>query len=235
MILKVFYFSNIICAIVISNCTFLNNVANFDGGAIYFLNSFYLSISNSTFEKNRALNGGSISIKLNFKDSLGLFEIYNNLFQFNNAKEGGGCLIFDGKFDSRLFEFLKNNSFFENTARYGLNIATFPSRMTVDIISSQKGNETSANIELKKDLFGYSGLELDQTFFISFFDHFNQPVLTNKDKFILQIIKILFFIFRYSVIILNFDSTTGTIDSEKQKDFSLEGKKISLSENGYIF
>ena len=183
MIFKVFYFSNIIGTIVISNCIFQKNAANFDGGAIYFLNSLSFSISNSTFEKNIAVKGGSISIKMNFKDSLRVFVIYNNSFQFNDANEEGGCLKFDGKFDSRLFEFSKNNSFYANSARYGPNIATYPSRMTVDVISAQSVNTTF-------DLFGYSGLELNHKFFIHFFDQFNQPVLNNIKKLINYTIKI---------------------------------------------
>lgn len=186
-IFKVFYFSNIFGPIIIFNCIFQENSANFDGGAIYLLNSFSLLISNSTFNKNRALNGGSIYIKVNFKDSLSFFAISNNFFRFNDAKEGGGCLRFDGRFDSRLIEFTKNNSFYENSARYGPDIATYPSRMTVDVFSSKKGNTTFENVDLTKNLFGCSGLELDQTFLINFFDQFNQPVLTNMNKFIISI------------------------------------------------
>ena len=71
----------------IYNCTFINNSANYTGGAIYahtdVLQFYGLSVINSTFINNSADNGGAVSSCSNT----------NCTFINNSANYGGGALI----------------------------------------------------------------------------------------------------------------------------------------------
>ena len=91
----------------INNCYGYNNFAEYDGGVIYqFLGE--ITLKNSNFDKNIAINGGVL-----FIDTLHYAYITNNLFENNEAELHGGAIysIFN-KFT------IKGNSFSNNIAMF---------------------------------------------------------------------------------------------------------------------
>ena len=77
----------------IINCTFSNNFASYNGGAIFLVTDSFTSqsvIINSTFKNNVALNGGAI-----YTGASSLAITLSN-FSYNNASLNGGSLFIDG-------------------------------------------------------------------------------------------------------------------------------------------
>ena len=73
----------------ISNCTFQNNNATYDGGAVHlFVSKGNVSITNCTFQNNSAAYGGAV---LSYR-STGDVSITNCTFQNNNATTYGGAV-----------------------------------------------------------------------------------------------------------------------------------------------
>lgn len=108
-----FYDENIpLINISISNCTFQNNRAKL-GGTLSLLNVFYsvsLLIVNSSFINNQALNGGCFY--LNFFSLTSEISIKNNFFTSNNGLKGGVAFISAEGFPL----FFDSNSFIVNKA-----------------------------------------------------------------------------------------------------------------------
>ena len=94
----------------VENSTFLNNVANFGGGAI-FASSTYLSIKNSSFIGNNAIDekmgsyGGAI-----YHDFYEFLSIKNSTFLQNHAKTHGDAIYIYEPYDLMIF----NSTFKDN-------------------------------------------------------------------------------------------------------------------------
>lgn len=108
-----FYDENIpLINISISNCTFQNNRAKL-GGTLSIINVFYsvsLLIVNSSFINNQALNGGCFYF--NFFSLTSEISIKNNFFTYNNGLKGGVVFISAEGFTL----FFDTNSFIVNKA-----------------------------------------------------------------------------------------------------------------------
>lgn len=121
---------------VISNCVFENNSAYDSGGAIYINNAKLIVIENLFFE-NSAKFGAAVYFDTNFKYLLLTTE--NCSFIQNNAYLEGGAI----KWNSFIPDIGENNTFKNNKAKYGNNIAAFPIRMKVFLVSGE--NRTILN------------------------------------------------------------------------------------------
>jgi len=74
----------------INNCTFLNNAAAFEGGAIYSSGAQGSQILNCVFATNSAgTDGGAIA-------SYSPLEVWNSSFVRNTSTQGGGAIMFNG-------------------------------------------------------------------------------------------------------------------------------------------
>lgn len=93
----------------VDNCYGFNNFAEYDGGVFYqFLGQ--MTLKNSNFDKNIAINGGAL-----FIDTLHSANIVNNFFENNEAELHGGAIysIFN-KFTINGNTFLNNFAMFYN-------------------------------------------------------------------------------------------------------------------------
>jgi predicted outer membrane repeat protein len=96
-------FSNV----VVGNCTFVGNIVDGVGGAIYVGEYSTGSISTSTFLANTASTyGGAIGIQISTN-----LQIYSSLFQANVAVSGGGIYVF-----SKANAIVTNSRFLQNVA-----------------------------------------------------------------------------------------------------------------------
>ena len=109
---------------VISNCSFLSNIAGSSGGAVWLNNPNNLIISDCTFSNNTATKGGSIyyqenckffyhifvKIKL-FLANIAHFEIISNKLSYNSATENGAAFYIS---DSYGVTFLSNSTINDN-------------------------------------------------------------------------------------------------------------------------
>lgn len=75
----------------ISNCTFILNIADANGGAIFGTDESYITVSASSFRNNSAQTlGGAIFLRHNSSVS-----VEGSLFQFNHANSGGSFYATD--------------------------------------------------------------------------------------------------------------------------------------------
>ena len=90
----------------IESSDFTSNIANTNGGAIYFANSsvrLVPKIENSLFKKNQAQNGGAI-----FVGNQPLY-IQSSTFDSNSAKDGGAIASFSESIIFNYFFHILNN------------------------------------------------------------------------------------------------------------------------------
>jgi hypothetical protein len=105
---------------LVFNCTFINNAADDEAGAIEAMiyEASILKINNSVFKNNRAVNASAVA--LNFAD--GQVSVFNSTFENNVAlSEGGAISIYDGGFCFYPIndEYISNSTFINNTAVHG--------------------------------------------------------------------------------------------------------------------
>ena len=96
--------------IPISDCTFIKNVANFNGGAVYVANSYY-DITSGYFEGNNASNGGAVYVAT----GLSGIKIKDSTFKNSYVSKDGGAIYHAGP-DLTLT--IENDTFIQNIARY---------------------------------------------------------------------------------------------------------------------
>lgn len=131
---------------LIENCFFINNnVQNF-GGVIYIYQSGNITISNCSFQKNFATQGGAIYYDDKSSENSDLFlSILDNVFVNNHAYISGGALMFFQKIPNNT----NLNSFYSNKAdSYGNNEASEANRViflgnneNVDMLDMQNYTE----------------------------------------------------------------------------------------------
>ena len=132
----------------ISNTTFIRNSVRNQGGGL-FLKNQNIEIDNCTFLENVAENGGAIYLYNEGKNKIvkiyGFLEIYqfysvikNCNFIRNKAKLDGGAFNWYGKIPN--FTGL-NNLFEENDALYGLNNASFPAKLSMEIYNKMNKSD----------------------------------------------------------------------------------------------
>ena len=97
---------------VLINGTRFNNgiISQGEGSAVYILSESNITVCNSTFTGNHAVNGGAINVN---SFLVGL-KIYNNTFTSNVASNNGGAIAFTGSAISDLEMY--NNIYESNTA-----------------------------------------------------------------------------------------------------------------------
>ena len=92
------------------------------GSAIVIKNS-NVTIVDSIFDSNSAVNGGAISIQWTIFDDW-VVNILSNTFIHNQALKNGGAIIYDFRRPA-----MENNSYENNTAEYGNNIASYAAKI----------------------------------------------------------------------------------------------------------
>ena len=120
------------CSATVKNCTFLSNLANDFGGAIYNVNevaSINLNVSDCNFEYNSADYGGAINLEGNsitvedcnfnenhaFVDGGAIYinskvlDIYDSNFTSNDAKHNGGAVYVNGESTTVQDSYFKSN------------------------------------------------------------------------------------------------------------------------------
>lgn len=99
----------------ITNCTFNNNYAKYDGGAIGLYDCDVLVI-NSTFNTNSAKYGGAISILI----GMGNLTVINSTFSKNTASDSAGALEIEAlnTYNTRYFANIINSTFIANSAGF---------------------------------------------------------------------------------------------------------------------
>ena len=92
---------------MINNCSFINNTATNQGGAIYINNSISNCKINSTFINNSAKNGGAIYFN---GETIGV--TINGYFEGNVAERAAGAIYIKGKSSNNTFasEFYHNHA-----------------------------------------------------------------------------------------------------------------------------
>ena len=115
---------------MIDNCSFINNTATNQGGAIYINNSISNCKINSTFINNSAKNGGAIYFN---GETTGV--AINGYFEGNVAERAAGAIFIRGKSSNNTFasEFYHNHAnaasggsiFFYNLAENNQFVSTF--------------------------------------------------------------------------------------------------------------
>ena len=100
--------------VCINGTKFINGlISQGDGSAIYVLCESNVTICNSTFTSNHAVNGGALNVNSNI---IGL-KIYNNTFTSNVASNNGGAIAFTCSEINYLEMY--NNIYTSNSAKYG--------------------------------------------------------------------------------------------------------------------
>lgn len=108
---------------VIDECTFNDNEAMNEGGAIMGIyNENNVQVTDSYFNRNVAINGGAIALGQNSND----FSLDNCQFSGNHASGYGGCVYFES--DGQHIDFT-NSHFDDNFASSGGAIHLFSSLM----------------------------------------------------------------------------------------------------------
>ena len=163
----------------IEKCVFYNNSVISFGGAISSFNA-NLTISNNLFKQNKAEKGGAIYYDGN-DVTYSQMRLKNNSFYKNSASLEGGAIKW--AYIEPLFDL--NNIYELNTALYGDNIAAFPLRIKVRVLTSNVGNEVSLDgnngIPVINDII--SGSQLGYDFSFEIMDIYNQTVTTvDSDK-----------------------------------------------------
>lgn len=127
--------------ISISLSTFSNNIASYNGGAIYLLGS-NLDISNCTFSLNSAQLGGSI-YAYNLDSASFLESFFNN----NTADIFGGGIYLDSS--NTTFSALVSSSFIDNNALNGAAISCCgnSSSCSVSVTNEDFNLETNVNVQ----------------------------------------------------------------------------------------
>jgi hypothetical protein len=108
------------------NCTFSNNSGT-SGPSIHAMNLPYFVLNSSRFKYNKASKGGG-AVYLYCDQTISSIcsaVISDNIF-IENVAAKGGALMWSGKLKPNL---LKNNIFLRNEAVYGINYASFPTRI----------------------------------------------------------------------------------------------------------
>jgi predicted outer membrane repeat protein len=130
----------------IEHCTFSNNHANDQGGAIYSYASDPV-ISNNLFKNNNCEYGGAISINLASSITL-----TNNLFINNSSSGHGGAILFDQQCSGTIF----NNTFSENHAEYGGAISCIRGSAPVFVNCIFHDNKATYGNQINVDFGSYS-------------------------------------------------------------------------------
>ena len=150
---------------VISNSNFTNNgnTTQRVGGAISIIDS-KVSISNTAFINNSAVNGGAIALECT---SLILCDLHLNksAFMSNDALSQGGAIYYNYN-----RPVITNCIFSNNTAEYGPNFASYAVKIRMI-------NSTSASMMIDRMV---SGVQYDQVVKLSLIDYDNQTMLLNN-------------------------------------------------------
>ena len=100
------YITNVAGRLDVSHCTFFNNSASDDGGAVHAHNAF-VSLRHTNFVQNAAEGGGALYVR-----NAGSVYIAWNSFSFNSAIQGG-AVFFHGSKGT-----LEDSSFYRNEAKW---------------------------------------------------------------------------------------------------------------------
>ncbi len=122
-----------------SNVTFANNTAEGNGGAIYLAGR--MTVQDTAFENNSALNGGAIYGGGDYKT----ITLKDTSFHKNTASENGSAIYLkgDSSYAERYELQLQNTDLSENTAQ--LNGAVYLSEARANIIDSDFSKNTASN------------------------------------------------------------------------------------------
>ncbi|CAI2362983.1 unnamed protein product [Moneuplotes crassus] len=155
------------CVVVkMTRCNFQDNGNNStsSGGAIRLLNS-NITIDNSLFIRNHAIQGGAISFSCISKNNCYL-DVQNSTFSMNIASKLGGAIYYDYTPPNKTDVVFLNNS-----APYGQDLASYPFRIGL-LGSTQDG-------DIKLDSIG-SGIVIEPPLKLALFDYDNQ--IMNQDS-----------------------------------------------------
>ena len=129
--------SSNIQSVINSNFMNIGGTNSFKGGALYILNS-NLTIDNTSFINNTAVDGGAIYYSCPGVNQW-VLSIQNSTFMSNKGVKSGGAIKYD-VFRPKL----SNISFKNNSALYGTNIASYP--IKIKITNSSDDQITFSNI-----------------------------------------------------------------------------------------
>ena len=115
--------------ITISECSFLQNSAEYGGALI--INNYQVYVTNSQFEENTAGEGGAIWLDCAFAEICNFF-IANSVFRNNSAAIKGGGISWKAVKPQ-----LVNLTFSGNTAAYGTDVASYPISIVLDNVSKR--------------------------------------------------------------------------------------------------
>ncbi|CDW88390.1 UNKNOWN [Stylonychia lemnae] len=166
----------------IQRCNFSNNAANL-GGAIYAEDVKRISIVDSNFTKNAAINssslplagfGGAVFHYCTISTTCISYNMANLVFNLNNAQNSGGCVKWN-----LLQPTISNLSYTSNFANlYGKNIASFPIKL------QQQGTNASSQVSSYLQLPSQQSGGVIPTIYLVFIDHYDQVVSSHQGQIV---------------------------------------------------
>ena len=151
-----------------SNSNFTNNGNSSQrlGGAIYIKQSV-LTIQNSSFSNNTAIDGGAIYFGCTSIANCNL-TLTDLVFTNNNAIRQGGAIYYDYARPT-----IERIEYISNSAQYGLDIASYPTK--IKLVNSTQNDVYINNVG--------SGITYEQTLNFGLYDYDDQiMVLDNSDQ-----------------------------------------------------
>jgi hypothetical protein len=133
------------------------------GGSIYTLNT-NLSISDSNFINNKAVEGAAIYFSATGNDRCDL-DVSNSNFTNNEASQSGGAIQYNVYRPS-----MQNNTFTNNTATYGPNIASYAIKIMKEGTAVDQINITNIG----------SGIEETLSLSLALYDHDDQIMVLDS-------------------------------------------------------
>jgi len=164
--------------ITIYDCAFIGNVANYDGGALYFYSSGNITIESCVFIENEADCGGAICYDDPVVSNHILYlQLISNSFQRNKAETSGGAIMLSYKIP---LNFTPDDSIYEENiaGAYGDDCASEPFRMLYlgDVPVKKQYSINDWNDPPFITLRTASGIPINMVFSFVLVDYFYQTV-----------------------------------------------------------
>ena len=163
--------------VYLSNCSFIENIANQSGGAIFNENGINFAIYDSNFSDNKVTNSNKLGGGAIFNKFGKNFSIFNTTFEGNNVTNGHGGAIYN---NNSINFFIDNSTFDNNVADLGGAILN--DEGILSILNIQMSNNTLGDIYniTKIDLFINSTTNNDKITITVKATGINGEIISNK-------------------------------------------------------